>query len=233
MAAITESRPFHPAWLAGMLECAGSVELGENEDKERGNVYYRPRIRIGDNSRERMLSLQTIVGGNIYRKGNTWLWVVNGKKALEIAERIKQFTLKRQSILLAFQNWENSDDRDERSEIVQAFEKESDTNQIPPQEYTPLITNPYFLAGVVDARGIFTYFRKFYGEGEKAHDIVTPFLQIISENVSLLDSIAINYKGKSSKHNRSWTWRGNSSESQRLVGVVAQYLLLRPNEVWK
>ncbi|KKS45342.1 MAG: hypothetical protein UV10_C0027G0002 [Candidatus Azambacteria bacterium GW2011_GWA1_42_19] len=235
MASISETGAFHPAWLAGMLECAGSINFDKQIDKKTGNVYYHPVIGIGDNSQARMLLLQSITGGYLCKdSGNTWRWRIWGKKALEIAEQIAQFTILKKEVLTAFQNWENTDDRDERAEIVEIL-KSNTGPDISSESYIPLILNPQFLAGVVDARGMFTHKREFGGEGEDAHDWVMPFLAIISQNIVLLESIVIIYSGKVLDYHskNSFGWRGNSQESKELARIVDPYLKLRVNEVWK
>lgn len=209
-----------PIWFAGMAECAMNFgfNIGMTKSGSQELYYAKPVIQMTDNHLDRISALKSVVGGNYYHyRGGSYLWVFRGYKAANLAVSLKDFAPSRIEVITAFENWLNTDDREERLEIAGDF-KASDNPYVDMDMYLPLVRLPQFTAGIVDARGeIYTVEQPPVGVENPTYWWVSQRLLVHSWNEALLEALASIYGGsvqtRVSRGRRSiWgsEWEGES-----------------------
>lgn len=139
-------------WLGAVFEVGGG--MGFMISRKR---YVYPYIQYHDNDRGRVQYILSSLGGEAYLlhpKLNSWTFRISNEKVPAIVEEIKPFAPSRQEMIAAFEQWESASVK-ERMEIAQRH-RARDRVSVAPEEYVRLLANPNFLAGVIDARGIWS-----------------------------------------------------------------------------
>lgn len=136
-------------WLTGVFEIAGG--MGFAIYRKKGHRYAYPYIHITDSDQELVDFFLDNFGGRTIDKYSSTEWKIEGHTAIPVAERLERHSLTRKDIIDSFKEWQTAS-RDERVEIAESIKA---THRTPASqaEYSALIENPQFLAGVVDARG--------------------------------------------------------------------------------
>lgn len=187
--------PHAGAFLGGMFEISGNMTLESgflNKTLAGGQVveyfYTRPVVSYNDTRSGKIERLIEVFGGASLKdnKSNSFMWFVKSKKAVELATQMSPYAPSRTRMITAFQEWLNSDDMAEKLQIADVARRgATQTNAGMTQDnYSALVRNPEFMAGVVDARGALDI-----REGNPRYLIIT------SMNGALLEAIKAAYSG--------------------------------------
>lgn len=216
-------------WLGAVFEVGGG--MGFMISRKR---YAYPYIQYHDTDRARVQHIFSSLGGEphlLHPKLNSWKFRISNEKVPSIVEEIKPFASSRQKMIAAFEQWESVSVR-ERMEIAQQHRARDRVN-VAVEEYVRLLTNPNFLAGVIDARGIWS--------PSKTRDKSHPRLLVVTRNKPLLNALQSLYGGKvkPSKFNekdlfqevKSFTWALTHQDKINKVIQAAQDYLHFPHQV--
>lgn len=185
-----------PEWLGGFFEIGGWIgfEVSKTTSKQKRTYEYAyPRASLVDNHKPKLETLANLLGGvvNINRDHNRneqhIVWTLsNSGLAVCLAEHMRKYSPSHQETILAFQNWRNTTDREERVEIANLF-RETEKPVLIAQDYLPLVESSIFLAGVLDNRGFVDYAEHMHGD--KSFGNITPQIVLKSTNRPLLEAL--------------------------------------------
>lgn len=176
-------------WFAGAFEVGGAMGIGVSKNKT------NPYMRIQDSNEDLIDTLQARFGGSKSRdsKRNSFMWILNGRRAAETMVEMEPYLVSREELSLAAYNWLQTDDQDSRLQIAREL-KESQITEIEPEQYQQrvirykdLVEEPAFLAGVIDNRASIS-------PKTKGNSIL-PNISIRSTNGALLEAIKEVYGG--------------------------------------
>ena len=183
-----------PAWLGGFFSTGGRMSLEKVIDRKHSYINYYPRLRIGDNSLDRIHNLELLIGGRYHSQGKKYYWrTTNSQHAIDLALIIAPFTPSRSEIILAFENWQNAT-MDERREIGESMAHNIHQPLSDPQLYTELIQNSDFFTGVLDCRAIFFSDNNTRNYGQKSYSYERMHLNTV--NIGLASAIQQTYGGR-------------------------------------
>lgn len=174
------------AWFAGVLEAGAIAGISVTEYNDKRGFLRRktqPYLEIHSTYPPMLERLQSIYGG--MRKPR--FWNKGGRVAAEIVAETLPFTVARQDYVLAMGNWLNAENVDEQIAIARDLEGRGWQQRGNPHDYQELVTNPAFLAGILDSRA--TMYQRSAG---RYHTLA---VQIPSKNVALLEQLRDNYGG--------------------------------------
>ena len=240
-------REQHLKRLSGMIEIGGQLGFAAQRSP-RGNYVY-PTISFNDTF-ERARQLQTIYGGTCVRQSQkSWMWRVVGKKAEDLAEDMSRWTPARKNIIDAFQTciYENSS-FEENVELSKGFRNTQTRVDVKPEKYRDLVKDPYFVAGVIDARGVITIEEKWDTRSQESFGRNFIQVDVSSVNQGLLLALKNAYNGHIKRRNvegqertfkgqvvqmrrDSYRWTVKWLDAQRLVNSVRGYTLLREETI--
>lgn len=225
-------------WFAGALEVGGTVGLGIKRGKK-GYITASPFITFTDSNEQCNQNLKQEFGGSI-PPSNPREWRLSGYKAAEIIANLEPYVVSRREIVLAVQNWLNSDTA-ERVEIAQQMKGYNRYQVGSMEEYARIVTDPVFVAGVLDNRG------NIYPSSDKGY--ISPRVAVQSRNKGLLDALQKQYGGRvvlnlevgtkrtlgkniiEAKRN-SYEWVVTTAQARNLIQVTSDYLKLPPYGGW-
>src|SRR5258708_7352750 len=120
--------------------------------------------------------MQNLCGGRIWKKGNSNLWHLGqSENVVQLISNISPYLVSRREICDAILNWEN-EDSEGRVLIAQEIRNENRLKPVFADDYSEIIQNPAFLAGVIDR----------LGHIRSLHKNKYPSLEIQSTNQQLL-----------------------------------------------
>lgn len=233
--------------LSGLIEIGGQLGFAAQRSP-RGNYVY-PIIGFNDTF-ERARQLQTIYGGACVRQSEkSWMWRVSGKKAADLADDMRNWTPARKEIIDAFQicMYEGNTFED-NIELSSGFKNTQTRVSVEPEKYRELVKDPYFLAGVIDARGVITIEEKWDTRSQESFGRNFIQVDVSSVNQGLLVALKNAYDGHIKKRNTegqerifngkavqmrrdSYRWTVKWLDAQRLVNSVRGYSLLREEAI--
>lgn len=216
----------YPEWLAGIMEvaCYMGFHIRTQHKKTTDYTYASPVINMGDNDLQRLQRLVLQAGGNIvsrwFQASHTWCVV--GQDAVALAELVQRYVPSRWQLVEAFKLWEASGSTAERIEIATRFNNDKAQGrsraEVNVSQYSELVRNPLFLAGMVDARGGIHFVKPHW-----------PQIEIGSTNESLLQSLQISYGGRFDRNRQTGQTRlrFKKDETIRLYRIVRDHLKMR------
>lgn len=166
-------------WIGGFFETGGGIGY------EVRKKYAYPYIHYTDNNKLKIEQMEKTFGGNFRQvcNENSYEWKIRGQKAAEFVLRGENFMPSRKNILPSFPDWINAT-REERMFIAQNH-RAKDRSPTSIVDYSDLIINPAFLAGVLESRGAYYDGRR---TGAKR-------LMVMSWNEALITAIQQKYGG--------------------------------------
>lgn len=246
-------QPISYEWLAGMFEVGGAMYFTVSYSTQKGVQYPHayPVMQIGERDIDKLTKFKSLVGGN-FKKGNSnsspMYWYLQGVKAVPLAEGMAPFAPSRQEIILAYLLWEDAESMDEKIEIAQNSRQEKSPLNLQVSDYTSLVKNPDFVAGVIDMRGSFYTNEAFNNTAtEDVYGWSFPRLSISTTNRLLLEAMQQEYggsieevilKGTKQKRGRieftaaqdSLRWRTGHEGHDKIIQLVNQRLKLLSKE---
>lgn len=217
-----------PEWLAGFFEIGGWLGFGistTTNKQLRSYEYAYPRAAVVDNHIPKLKKLALLLGGVVgsvhdeKRNETNNVWTLSQSElVVYLAERMRQYSPSHQETIFAFENWINTDDREERIKIAQEL-REVEKPDLSIGDYLPLVTNAKFLAGVLDNRGIILSQEHMYG----LYGYITPGLKINSTNGPLLEALQLIYGG----------YKGNTLEKGKtMISHGKEYIVKNNSFEW-
>jgi hypothetical protein len=228
----------HALWLAGLFEAGGSmgysIYRGPGAQQHASNA--RASIGFQDREEERIRPLLRF-GGTLQRAGETassaWQWKLSGRQAIRLATAIAPSTPSRRPFMQIALRWEAMT-IDERVQAIEAFQADwqgrwkhqlADPSAF---DYTCLVQQPAFVAGVIDHRGsLLVDFTQ-----ERPQPLPIPVLVVSTPNRSLLAALQQQYGGRiaisrcqASGENVHWSLKG--TPARHLYELIKPELLLR------
>lgn len=231
----------HGAWLGGIFEVGGWMSFTPRTTTVRGIEYKGGRVLVQVNASEEqnIKQLKKIIGGNIYKeKGdNSWsLRVADGKRALTIAEAIKPYAPSRDEFMVLADLWEQMSSAD-RYDFAKEYLVTARENRpmATTDAYKDLVTNPQFLAGVLDGRGRALKVQR-RGERKNRDD---RRIVVGSRNRTLLEALKREYGGVIEEHitgtdgKRGTTiqWSISHQQARYVYGIAKQHLILEKDSM--
>lgn len=184
-------------WLGGLFEVGGAMFFKISVEKRlsRPRIYAYPMIELSDNDEQRVVRFQQIIGGRIYRSGTKsyrcWL---KGVKAVALAQVMAPFSPSRGEIITAFENWENAD-TEERVAIAEEVSLSETGNYLTKDDYIPLVRLAPFVAGILDARAVFSMNEMLTPIGDRIHGWIYPRMDLTTINVPLIEALQERFGG--------------------------------------
>jgi len=183
----------HLPYFGGALSVDGTMSMTIRHG--RGNsVTVAPFVVFSSTSSEKLQVFESVFRAKIKNVGNSNSYLASwpGYKSASIGVRLleEKVAPSREETLLGFQNWTETEDVDERIEIAENL-RQSDLNrhiQIDYAIWSQLLDNKQFAGGVI-SRASFRFH-------EQKNGSVSVRLEIISRNVSMLDSLEKYFGGK-------------------------------------
>lgn len=173
-------------WFGGILEIGAitSISVAQFTDK---NGFLRlktqPYIEIHSGSTQMVEKLYATYGG--MRKPR--YWYKGGRVAAEIVAATYPYTVARQEHALAMQNWLNAENIKEQIAIARDLQGREWQQLANPAAYEVLLTNPAFVAGVLDSRAYIATRPSRY------HHIL--YMNTASKNLALLTALQSKFGG--------------------------------------
>lgn len=228
-------------WFAGTLEVGAIATIGVSQYRDQRGILRdktQPYIEIHSTSQPMLDRLYAVYGG--MRRSR--FWNKGGQVAAEIVASTLPSTVARQEHALAMQNWLNAETIEEKIVIARDLQAQPAWQQRGDEEaYQDLLTNPTFVAGVLDCRA--------YIGLRPSKNYHTLYIQITSKNLALLNSLESKFGG--------WTrmtepagievhhgdvvfatqidthvWEAVGSEAIELVTFASPFLQTSPPEGW-
>ncbi|MEN8253191.1 MAG: hypothetical protein ABFQ62_02320 [Patescibacteria group bacterium] len=225
-------------WTAGIFEVAGSAFYRKSAAGKKATIphKYYPVFSVYDDS-NRIKKLQTYLGGNI--QSNKKDWRATNAPALEIAEMISDIAPLRKIIAQSFLYWAELDTVEKYlyvSRLLATVSKQTEISkaEVAVKDYESLVTEPAFMAGVIDARGSFSEM----SPGEKdAHVADEVSLNISTHNIALLNAVKNVFNGSTprrmtSEYGQGYQWAASWANLRNLMAEVQPYMLLRDVEYY-
>lgn len=196
---LEDMAPFtHSRWLAGFMEAGASMRLTIVRNHQNGHEtpQARPEIIYGDTNRQRISLLRGLLGstGKPRQSKSTEYAVVRGNEAARMAHSIRPDAPSRQSIISAFLEWSQADFTEDRVDIAKRVSGRRVVDRVSPDDYARLVSEPDFVAGVIDCRG-----RASSIERPDKNDLsywVTNLLKVNSVNGALLHALQQKHGGQ-------------------------------------
>lgn len=235
--------PNESAWLAGVFEIGGNISFHIHY-REGEPTYAYPYCELVDKSERIPLFVQKLCGGIVGKKQSrnghypTCYWrLEEGEKVAQLMSTIYPYAVSRREIITAITNWEN-EDREGRVLVAQEMRQEG-KGKNPDKDYSEIIKNPAFLAGIIDRRGHVRALTKYK----------YPVLEIQSINKALLDALQNAYGGKTRKDieantkvelfgrkiiikEDSYKWILSYKGSRYIVSQALPFMKTKPYEEW-
>jgi len=210
-------------YLAGALEVGGVYNFIKTASS------YRPHISITDNQEE-LQQIKDIYGGTVNKAPpNSWTWEIFDDEAIQLGKNIYMYTPSRRATVDAFDRFNNELVGATKRIIVNAENKRDRFLKIDQEDYRELILDPYFIAGVIDNRGVFTRTIKKSGNIYKR-------LALSSKNRALLEALQSVHGGSLSPalttgKSKKTVWTLFSDDVERLISKVENILILKKNKL--
>ena len=165
--------------IAGALEIAGSAGFQLNIS----DGVSSPTCQMTEKRQDVLESFAQIYGGVAKPRGKSYRWIVAGRGAARIGEACIDIAPSRREMFEHFADWRQADTHAQRyaigSELASSYR-----SPVAIGEYRRLLANPYFFAGVFDARGTDVQETKERGNGtiftEHAINIATTNVQLLA-----------------------------------------------------
>lgn len=223
------NNPEFDLWLTGFFEVLeGNVRFSIQQKKD-GREYAYPIMQIVDSDKIKLTKIQSILGGTIQRQREVWSWMLYGERVVPYSEALFKNSLSRKEALTAIKNWESSTIA-ERVNIAQEFSQYYSPTIISKDEYSDLVRNSDFLAGVIDSKAVFSFAEQNY-PNESYY--VAPKMFLTSTNTGLVEALCEEYGGsiqyieagteievrgiKSIRKTRSAKWQLNTNQIKNLI----------------
>lgn len=228
------------AWFAGVLEVGATSGIGVAQYTNKGGhlrIQTLPYLEIHSTYPPMLDKLQMIYGGMKKPK----FWCKSGKVAAEIISETYDFTVARQDHALAMINWLNAETAEEEIKIAHDIENRGWQQRGTQEAYQSLISNPAFVAGVLDSRA------SLYSTPASHHQTLK--VQVSSKNVALLSELKSNFggyvritepAGTVIKHGDisfetqadSWAWDLQGSQAINLIAFTHDFMQTPAPENW-
>ena len=228
------------AWFGGVLETGAITSIGVAQYRDARGILRdktQPFVEIHTTSQVMLDRLHTVYGG--MRKPR--FWNKGGQVAAEIVASTFPFIVARREHALAMQNWLNSDGIEEKIAIARGIQGIVWQQEGEIEAYQALLTNPAFVAGILDSRG--------YLAIRPAKYYHTLYMQTTSKNLALLNSLQVTFGGRTRMTEHAGTkvnhgsvafetqvdthvWEAVGSEAISLVRFASPFLLTHPPEGW-
>jgi hypothetical protein len=224
------------AWLGGVFEARGGI--GFNIDSRKGEIVNSyPYLQVNSTNSGFIDSFQQRFGGEVKILNNSYNWRLRKRyEVVNLISSMKPFIPSRQEAVLAVENWLATDDLEERIGIAQdmkGYPKHEKDQNI---DYTNLLQNPYFLAGIIDV-------------GSIRRTPKSPTISVISTNIPLINGLETKFGGilkqisvagdvfyregrTATAHSDSYEWRITNRKARSVISQVRAYLINPPYEGW-
>jgi len=187
--------------IAGALEIAGSAGFQLNV----GDRVSSPTCQMTEKRQDVLESFAQIYGGVAKPRGKSYRWIVAGRGAAKIGEACMDMAPSRREMFEHFSDWLQADTHSQRYAIGAELAS-SYRSPVAIGEYRKLLANPYFFAGVFDARGTDVQAEKERGNGkvftEHAINIATTNVQLLAALHEILDG-TVQIRGGESSYGKS------------------------------
>jgi len=231
-----EVRTQNLAYLAGTIEAGATTSISKSKNTS------RPVITVSEIREGVTLSLQEAFGERTRDKGNSSVWTISGRKAAELLVELLPYIVTRKEYADAAYNWLESASEERRTiaEELKGFDRFSLDTKV--EDYSKLVDNPHFVAGIMDTRGNIYSLEK--GKRQKRLNV-----EVGSLNKPLLDALCSHYGGEVTvkvekgtpgsidgvdfvTKRTSYQWLIDDSDARNFVRSVESSLVIKPQEGW-
>lgn len=186
---MSQSNAMH---LGAFLETGGTMRIGLiREVGKKPRIF--PEISVSDNNEARVRRMVPAYGGTVYSRrnsANSWEWRLLREPAYEWALAIKPYAPSREIIIDDFKRWGEEDLSPEQR--VELFENQVQYFGVTSEEYEPLVIDPNYVAGIIDARGQMYDHVNHAKNGKLAPK---PAVRVVNVNIPLMEALRKQHGG--------------------------------------
>ena len=187
--------------IAGALEIAGSAGFHLNVN----DGISSPTCQMTEKRQDVLEAFSVLYGGKTKPRGKSYRWIVAGRDAARIGEACIDIAPSRREMFEHFSDWVHADTHAARYRIGSELPSSYRT-PVTIGEYRRLLANPYFFAGVFDARGTDMREEKERGNGtiftQHAVNIATTNVQLLAALDEMLGG-TVQIRGGESSYGKS------------------------------
>lgn len=213
-------------WFGGALSSGGSLRLDiwSAIRGEKRYTYAYPTLQLTDSDEKAIKTLSELYKGRVHKsvKEASWAWFARRSDVPSIAYQIKPYVPARRKMITAIEQWVEAD-KEERVRMAKEAQCTMDIS-LNPSEYTALILNPYYIAGILDTH-------TFIGVHDRKRNL-RPLLRVCTKNKPLLEAMGEHYRGsinidRSPNGDRSYYCQFYGTAAINLIGLASPYMKLK------